>query len=135
MLRRLHHIGLVVPDIAAARAAYARLGARLIGEAFEVAGRNFLLAYVDLGNVRIELQQPLSADTVSGRFLAKNPQGGINHTAYEVEDAAAMRDRLVAAGGSVLGPAEGRREADGTLVIVVDAKATHGTLIELRQAP
>jgi methylmalonyl-CoA/ethylmalonyl-CoA epimerase len=135
VLKRLHHIGLVVPDIAAAQRAYAGLGATPLGQPFEVPGRNFMLAYVDLGNTRIELQQPLSPDTVSGRFLAQNPEGGINHAAYEVDDAVTARDWLLEQGGSVLGPEAGRREPDGTLVIVVDAKATHGTLIELRQAP
>jgi methylmalonyl-CoA/ethylmalonyl-CoA epimerase len=134
VLKRLHHFGLVVPDIDAALDAYVKLGAVRVGEPFEVPGRNFLLTYVDLGNTKIELQQPLSPDIVSGRFLAQNPHGGINHTAYEVEDAFAARDWLVSLGGTILGPSEGRRDHDGVLVVVVDACKTHGTLLELRQA-
>jgi methylmalonyl-CoA/ethylmalonyl-CoA epimerase len=134
MLRRLHHVGLVVPDIGARIEAYARLGAKRVGEPFEVPGRNFLLAYVDLGNTLIELQQPLSPDTVSGRFLAANPCGGFNHAAYEVDDVLATRDWLVGEGGTVMGPPEGRRDHTGALVVVVDATQSHGTLIELREA-
>jgi len=46
----------------------------------------------------------------------------------------AARDWLVGEGGTVMGPAEGRRDHAGTLVVVVDATRSHGTLIELREA-
>ncbi len=134
MLKRLHHFGLVVPDIEAALASYDGLGGRRVREPFEVPGRGFLLAYVDIGNTMIELQQPLVPDNVSGRFLAAHPHGGINHTAYEVEDVLAARDWLTGLGGTVLGPPEGRRDDKGVLVVVVDATRSHGTLLELRQA-
>jgi methylmalonyl-CoA/ethylmalonyl-CoA epimerase len=134
MLKRLHHYGLVVPDIEAAIASYTGLGGRCVREPFEVVGRGFLLAHIDVGNTMIELQQPLVPDNVSGRYLAANPHGGINHAAYEVEDVEAARDWLIGLGGVVMGPPEGRVDQAGVRVIVVDATRTHGTLLELRQS-
>ena len=47
------------------------------------------LAYVDLGNSKIELMQPLTAESPVGRFLAKHPGGGLHHLWLGVEQVAA----------------------------------------------
>ncbi len=133
MIRRLHHVGLVVPDIHAALARFAQLPGVLPGEPFEVPESRYLLAYVDLGNCMLELTQPLSADTVAGRLLAVNPAGGLNHLAFEVDELLATRDEFVAMGAIPMGPAAPRIDRSGTRVVVLDATDALGTLVELRQ--
>jgi methylmalonyl-CoA/ethylmalonyl-CoA epimerase len=133
MIRRLHHVGLVVPDLRAALAAYARMPGTSVGEPFEIPERRYLLAYVDFGNALIELTQPLTADSVAGRLLAANPNGGLNHLAFEVDAIIEDRDRLVGEGATPMGSAEPATDRFGAKVVVLDARETHGTLFELRQ--
>lgn len=133
MIRRLHHVGLVVPDLRAALALYARIPGVSVGEPFEVPERRYLLAYVDFGNSLIELTQPMTGDSVAGRLLAANPRGGLNHLAFEVDEIAETRDQLLAQGATLMGSPEPVADRFGAKVVVLDATQTHGTLFELRQ--
>jgi len=130
----LHHFGLVVPDMAAARHAWQAQG-YAVSEPVPMPERGFILAYVELGNARIELTQPTVADNASGRFLAANPQGGINHIAIEAADIDAARDGLVAQGAAVMGGPAARIDRDGVRLHVLDAMALLGTLVEIRERP
>jgi len=67
-------------------------------------------------------------------FLDKNPGGGIHHICYEVDDILAARDRLLAQGARVLGPAEPKIGAHGKPVLFLHPKDFMGCLIELEQA-
>lgn len=133
MIQRLHHVGLVVPDIRAAMARYSGLPGVTIGESFELPERHYLLAYVYVGNCLIELTQPVTSDSVAGRFLTANPNGGLNHLAFEVADLRSAQDSFLAQGAVVMGSDEPRQDRSGTLVLVLDAARSHGTLVELRQ--
>ena len=133
MIQRLHHVGLVVPDLGAALASYAKLPGVRVGEPFELTERRYRLAYVDLGNCLIELTQPLTPDSVAGRLLAANPQGALNHLAFEVDDVDEARTRLLDQGALPMGTGEAATDRFGARVVVVDATAPHGTLFELRQ--
>jgi hypothetical protein len=44
------------------------------------------LAYVDLGNAKIELMEPARADSPVAKFLERNPHGGIHHFCLNVDD-------------------------------------------------
>ena len=50
--------------------------------------------------------EPLGEDSPIAGFLVKNPDGGMHHICYEVEDILAARDRLVSSGARVLGDGE-----------------------------
>ena len=66
-------------------------------------------------------------------FLERNPNGGIHHVCYEVDDIVAARDRLVAAGARArLG--EPTIGAHGKPVLFLHPKDFCGTLVELEQA-
>lgn len=84
MLKRLHHIGMAVPDLAAAMQAYREAG-HAVGEPFEIPGLPYRLTYVQTGGTQIELVEPVAAESTAGRYLQGNPQGGIYHLAYEVD--------------------------------------------------
>jgi methylmalonyl-CoA/ethylmalonyl-CoA epimerase len=90
--------------------------------------------FVTQPNTKIELIAPLVADSPIDKFLARNPEGGIHHVCYEVEDIRAARDRLVAEGARILGPPEPRIGAHGKPVLFLHPKDFFGTLIELEQA-
>ncbi len=42
------------------------------------------VVFVELPNTKIELLEPLGADSPIAGFLAKNPSGGMHHLCYEV---------------------------------------------------
>ena len=88
--------------------------------------------FISLPNTKIELLEPLGADSPIAKFLERNPQGGMHHVCYEVPDIDAARDRLKSQGARVLGDA--RIGAHGKPVLFLHPKDFCGTLIELEQA-
>jgi methylmalonyl-CoA/ethylmalonyl-CoA epimerase len=132
MIGRLNHVAIVVPDLAAAAALYRDAFGATVSEPQQLPEHGVAIVFVDLPNSRIELMSPLGADSPVVAFLARNPAGGLHHLCYEVEDLAAARDRLVAAGARVLG--EPKPGAHGKPVLFLHPKDTLGALVELEQA-
>jgi methylmalonyl-CoA/ethylmalonyl-CoA epimerase len=134
MIGRLNHVAIAVPDIAAAAEMYRKtLGAEVsTPEALEEHG--VTVVFITLPNTKIELLEPLGGESPIARFLERNPDGGMHHICYEVDDIAAARDRLVNSGARVLGPGEPRIGAHGKPVLFLHPKDFNGTLIELEQA-
>lgn len=134
MIGRLNHIAIVVPDLAAAAAVYRdTLGAR-VSEPHPLPVHGVTVVFVELPNTKIELLQPLGADSPVQSLLDKNPAGGMHHVCYEVDDIIAARDRLRAQGARVLGDGEPRLGAHEKPVLFLHPKDFCGTLIELEQA-
>ncbi len=77
---------------------------------------------------------PLGDSSPIARFLERNPDGGMHHICYEVDDIEAARDRLKARGARVLGDGEPKIGAHGKPVLFLHPKDFAGTLIELEQA-
>jgi len=92
------------------------------------------VVFVDVGNTKIELLEPLGEGSPIAAFLAKNPSGGMHHLCYEVDDILAARDQLKAAGARVLGDGNPRIGAHGKPVLFLHPKDFFGTLIELEQS-
>ena len=134
MIGRLNHVAIVVPDLAAAAAQYqGALGAR-VSAPHHLPAHGVTVVFVELPNAKIELLQPLGADSPVRGFLDKNPSGGMHHLCYEVDDIIAARDRLRAAGARVLGDGEPRIGAHDKPVLFLHPKDFCGTLIELEEA-
>jgi methylmalonyl-CoA/ethylmalonyl-CoA epimerase len=134
MIGRLNHVAIAVRDIEAASQVYRNtLGAEVSDpEALEEHG--VTVVFITLPNTKIELLEPLGADSPIAKFLEKNPDGGIHHVCYEVDDIAAAKDRLVNSGARVLGFGEPKIGAHGKPVLFLHPKDFNGTLIELEQA-
>ena len=134
MLGRLNHVALAVPDLAAATAAYRdTLGAR-VSAPQALPEHGVTVVFVDVGNTKIELLEPLGAGSPISAFLAKNPSGGMHHVCYEVDDILAARDSLQASGARVLGDGNPKTGAHGKPVLFLHPKDFFGTLVELEQA-
>jgi methylmalonyl-CoA/ethylmalonyl-CoA epimerase len=134
MIGRVNHIAIVVPDLDAAAAVYSdALGAR-VSPPLPLPALGVTVVFVELPNTKIELLQPLGADSPVRGFLDKNPAGGMHHLCYEVDDIIAARDRLRAQGARVLGDGEPRLGAHDKPVLFLHPKDFCGTLIELEQA-
>jgi methylmalonyl-CoA/ethylmalonyl-CoA epimerase len=134
MIGRLNHVAIAVPDIAAASRIYREtLGADVTAPVAQPE-HGVTVVFVNLPNSKIEFIQPLGDDSPIAGFLAKNPDGGMHHVCYEVDDILAARDRLVGEGARVLGTGEPKIGAHGKPVLFLHPKDFCGTLVELEQA-
>ncbi|WP_324133832.1 methylmalonyl-CoA epimerase [Bosea sp. (in: a-proteobacteria)] len=134
MIGRLNHVAIAVKDLAAATALYRdTLGAR-VSQPLPQPEHGVTVVFVELPNTKVELLEPLGADSPITKFLERNADGGIHHICYEVDDILAARDRLKAAGARVLGTGEPRIGAHGKPVLFLHPKDFTGTLVEIEQA-
>jgi methylmalonyl-CoA/ethylmalonyl-CoA epimerase len=133
VIGRLNHVAIVVPDLKAATAIYRdTLGAR-VSEPTELPDHGVTTVFVELPNTKIELLQPLGANSPIAKFLQANPSGGMHHVCYEVADILVARDALRKAGARVLGDGEPKTGAHGKPVLFLHPKDFCGTLVELEQ--
>lgn len=134
MIGRLNHVAVAVRDLAAASRLYRdTLGAE-VSEPLPQPEHGVTVVFITLPNTKIELLEPLGDASPIAKFLDKNPDGGIHHVCYEVEDILAARDRLKASGARVLGDGNPRIGAHGKPVLFLHPKDFNGTLVELEQA-
>jgi methylmalonyl-CoA/ethylmalonyl-CoA epimerase len=134
MLKRLNHVAIAVPDLAAGAAVYRDLLGARVSQPQPEPDHGVTVVFVELGNTKIELLEPLGEASPIAKFLAGNPAGGIHHLCYEVDDIVAARDRLTAEGARVLGDGEPKIGAHGKPVLFLPPKVVLGTLVELEQA-
>ncbi len=133
MLGRLNHVAIAVPDLEAASATYRDdLGAD-VSAPQALPEHGVTVVFINLGNTKIELLEPLGEKSPIASFLVKNPDGGMHHVCYEVDDILAARDRVTAAGARVLGDGEPRTGAHGKPVLFLHPKDFTGTLVELEE--
>jgi methylmalonyl-CoA/ethylmalonyl-CoA epimerase len=134
MLGRLNHVAIAVPHLEAASAIYRdTLGAK-VSAPQALPEHGVTVVFIDTGNSKIELLEPLGEGSPIASFLEKNPSGGMHHICYEVDDILAARDRLKVSGARVLGDGTPKTGAHGKPVLFLHPKDFAGTLIELEQA-
>jgi methylmalonyl-CoA/ethylmalonyl-CoA epimerase len=133
MIGRLNHVAIAVKSLAAGTAIYENtLGAK-VSKPLPQPEHGVTVVFVELPNTKIELLEPLGANSPIARFLEKNADGGIHHVCYEVDDIIAARDALKAKGARVLGDGNPRIGAHGKPVLFLHPKDFIGTLVELEQ--
>lgn len=134
MIGRLNHVAIAVADLAAATARYRDILGTEVSAPLPLPEHGVTTVFVTLQNTKIELIAPLGHASPIAKFLERNPDGGIHHVCYEVDDILAARDRLKAHGARVLGDGEPRLGAHGKPVLFLHPKDFNGTLVELEQA-
>lgn len=133
MIGKVNHIAIVVPDLLQATAIYRdQLGAA-VGQAQKLPEHGVTVVFIDTGNTKIELLEPLGETSPIRAFLEKNPAGGIHHICYEVADIAVAKEHLLASGARILGDGEPKIGAHGKPVLFLHPKDFNGTLIELEE--
>lgn len=122
MIGRLNHVALAVPDLDKATATYRdTLGAK-VSEPKDQPAHGVTVVFVELPNTKIELLQKLGDASPIAKFLERNPDGGIHHICYEVDDIIAARDKLKAEGARVLGDGNPKIGAHGKPVLFLHPK-------------
>ncbi len=132
MIGRLNHVAIATSDLARSAAIYRDVLGAKVSEPLALPDHGVTTVFVELPNTKIELLEPLGETSPIAGFLRKNPNGGMHHVCYEVDDILAARDTLKVKGATVLG--EPRIGAHGKLVIFLHPKDFAGTLVELEQA-
>ncbi|OYW54794.1 MAG: methylmalonyl-CoA epimerase [Hyphomicrobium sp. 32-62-53] len=133
MIGRLNHVAIAVRDLNAAVATYKNaLGAK-VTDATPQPEHGVTVVFVELPNTKIEFLEPLGENSPIAKFLERNPDGGIHHLCYEVDDILAARDQLKAQGARVLGDGNPKIGAHGKPVLFLHPKDFLGTLTELEQ--
>jgi methylmalonyl-CoA epimerase len=129
MIRQISHLGIAVEDLEKSMNFYkAVLG---LDPSVPIIGGNGTIkaSLIKVGEVQLELLQPLGTEGVMAKFLEKRGEG-FHHVCYEVEDLHVAIASIKSAGVEVLGePMDG---VEG-LSIFLHPRDTHGVLTELVQ--
>lgn len=133
MIGRLNHVAIAVPDLEAATAKYRDVLGAKVSPPQDEPDHGVTVVFIELPNTKVELLYPLGEKSPIQGFLDKNPNGGIHHVCYEVEDIIAARDQLKAMGARVLGDGDPKIGAHKKPVLFLHPKDFAGTLVELEQ--
>ena len=133
MKKELSHISIVVPDLEAAIKTMREVYGLASGDIAENVQQGVRLTYIDLGNSKIELMQPLTADSPIGRFLAKHPAGGLHHLCLGVSEIAPVTTELRRRGVRVLGDGMPAYNTRGQEIAFIHPADFFGALIEIEQ--
>jgi methylmalonyl-CoA/ethylmalonyl-CoA epimerase len=134
MIGRLNHVAIAVRDIGKAALLYRNTLGAEVSPAVAQPDHGVTTVFITLPNTKIELLEPLGEGSPIAKFLERNPDGGIHHVCYEVDNIIAARDRLKGQGARVLGDGEPKVGAHGKPVLFLHPKDFCGTLVELEQA-
>ena len=133
MISRLNHVAIATSNLEEAANLYRLVLASdaQVSDPQPLAEHGVTTVFVDTGNTKLELLEPLGDGSPIAAFLQRNPAGGIHHLCFEVEDLTASIKQLTAAGMRVLG--EPKTGAHGLPVVFLHPKDSGGVLIELEQ--
>src|SRR5687767_4255701 len=133
MITGFSHVSIVVPDIAAAaRALRERYGLEA-GAILENAQQGVRLAYIELGNAKIELMEPSRPDSPVAKFLERNPKGGIHHFSLSVDGMDDAARKLGAHGVRILGDGKPQLNVAGERIAFIHPADFLGALVELEE--
>lgn len=128
----LDHIGIAVQDVDKALAFYRDALGLDVEAPEEVPSRRVRAHFIPAGGAALELLEATSPDSTIAKYLATRGPG-MHHVTLRVEDIRAALAQLRAKGVRLVDE-EPRPGAEGALVAFVHPSATHGVLIELKQA-
>lgn len=131
-LGKVHHVALIVRSIDDAL----RLWRDDLGleheTTMDIAGDRVRIAFLGVGESKVELVEPTDDTTGVARFLASKGEG-FHHVCFEVPNLAETLLRLEIDGLELIDSAP-RRGAEGP-VAFIHPRSCHGVLVELIEAP
>ena len=129
---RIHHVAIVVRSIEASAVLWRDyLGLRL-ETITDIESDRVRIAFLRVGESRVELVEPTDDSTGVARFLASKGEG-FHHVCFEVADLSAELTRLGIEGLELIDSAP-RKGAEGP-VAFLHPRSCHGVLVELIEAP
>jgi methylmalonyl-CoA epimerase len=129
---RIHHVAVVVRSIDDALLLYRDLLGLPLETILEVPTDHVRIAFLGVGESKVELVEPTDDTTGVARFLESRGEG-FHHVCFEVANLAEELTRLGIDGVELIDSAP-RRGAEGP-VAFLHPRACHGVLVELIEAP
>jgi methylmalonyl-CoA/ethylmalonyl-CoA epimerase len=130
MLKKIHHVGIVVKDLERAMNFWRDLlGLALIKTAM-IQDQGVKAALLKAGESEIELLEPLTAENGVGKFLSRRG-GGLHHVCFETDDVEAELNRARAKGIQLID--QHPRPGLAGMICFLHPKATRGVLVEYAQ--
>jgi methylmalonyl-CoA/ethylmalonyl-CoA epimerase len=127
--KNVNHIGIAVKSIADQRAFYETTLGATFESIEEVADQGVKVGFFKLGEVRLELLEPLGEESTVAKFIEKKGEG-LHHVAYTVDNLAQRLQTLKDQGVRLIDQTP-RRGAHDMQVAFLHPKASHGVLTEL----
>jgi len=131
-LGRIHHVAVVVRSLDAGLRFYRDLLGLDLETVMDIPSDRVRIAFLPVGEVKVELVEPTDETTGVARFLASKGEG-FHHVCFEVENLAEALLRLEIDGVELIDTAP-RRGAEGP-VAFIHPRSSHGVLVELIEAP
>ncbi|ANU28392.1 methylmalonyl-CoA epimerase [Planococcus versutus] len=128
-MKKVDHIGIAVRDLNAVLPYYTdTLGLPLL-KIEEVASQKVRVAFIDAGNIKIELLEPMDEQNAIFKFLEKKGEG-IHHIAFGVDNIEERMNELRKNGVQLLSD-QPKPGAGGAMVAFLHPKSSNGVLYEL----
>ncbi len=128
-MKKVDHIGIAVKNLDASIPFYEKVLGLPLLRIEEVHSENVKVAFIDAGNVKLELLEPLTNDSAIATFLEKKGEG-IHHVAFSVEGIQARIDELKEKGMNMIHETP-KTGAGGAEVAFMHPKSSFGVLYEL----
>jgi methylmalonyl-CoA epimerase len=129
---RIHHVALVVQSVENSLRLYRDILGLPVELITEVPADRVRIAFLTVGESKVELVEPTDDTTGVARFLASKGEG-FHHLCFEVPDLTEELTRLAIDGIELIDSAP-RRGAEGP-VAFLHPRSCHGVLVELIEAP
>ncbi len=129
---RIHHVAVVVRSLEAALGLWRDMLGLELETIMDIASDQVRIAFLAVGESKIELVQPTDDTTGVARFLAAKGEG-FHHVCFEVGNLAEALIRLELDGLELIDTAP-RRGAEGP-VAFIHPRSCNGVLVELIEAP
>lgn len=128
----LDHIGIAVSDLPAALAFYRDALGLEVEAPEEVASQRVRAHFIPVGGSSLELLQATAADSPIAKYVEKRGPG-LHHITLRVDDVRQAVEQLKSRGVRMIDETP-RPGAGGSTIAFVHPSATHGVLLELKQA-
>jgi len=129
--KQIAHIGIAVRDVEASIPLYTNLLGMTLEKMEEVESEQVKVAFIKIGETRIELLEPLSEKSAIHSFLEKKGEG-IHHIALEVDNIDERLEDLQKNGIRLINEQQ-KEGADNAQIAFLHPKSTNGVLFELCQ--
>ncbi|MFG6082413.1 methylmalonyl-CoA epimerase [Paracoccus litorisediminis] len=132
MIKRVNHIAIAVPDLELAAQTWRNLGVT-VSEPQTLPEHGVRVVFLEFGNVKLELLEAYGEGSPIGKFMQKNPSGGMHHVCFDVDDIGATSAKLQDAGIRVLGGGQPKIGAHGNPVLFAHPSDLFGVLTEFEE--